>query len=430
MERNLAIKKNLIIITLYFLCFSFNVFSLETKSDTKDLYKNIRPAIFRVHVIDSYTRKKVSAGSAFQIDTNGIIVTNYHVIADAIKDPDIYQIKYIAHDKSEGEAKILSIDIINDLALLKHDNKQHNAFIPLNKAPLLKGTEIYSLGNLHDKGIIIVKGLYNGFIEKSWYSKMLFSGALNPGMSGGPSINEDGEVIGINVSTQGNDISFIVPVSFLTKLLIKAENNPFHKTNDWNSIIENQLKNNITKIINNITKAKWETVEFGDSKVPGEVVKSFTSWGKTKEISEKKHKYQHLYVGSDESIYISSDIYTGNIYFRYFWITGNKNLNPFQFYALCEHYYEPYQFNNISQNEAKNFVSYVDFLQLDNKPCKVTLSFRPYKNFKTIYDVGIRIASLHKKDQMLIADLNVMGITKKDTFKLLEKFLKSIKWKS
>jgi len=424
------LKKILItIIVIHSFFFSFKVFSTEikTETNTENLYKDIQPSIFRIHVIDNYTRKKVSAGSAFQINKNGIIATNYHVISDAIKHPDIYQIKYIAHDKSEGEARIISIDIINDLALLVHDNKKLKSFIPLNQSPLKKGAEIYSLGNLHDKGIIIVKGLYNGFIEKSWYSKMLFSGSLNPGMSGGPAINKNKEVIGINVSTQGNNVSFIVPVSFLTKLL---NNDLQEKQNDWNSIIENQLKKNMSNIINNITKAKWETIEFGESLIPGEVVKSFTSWGETKEISEQNHKYQHLYVGSEESIYIDSEIQTGNIIFGYLWLTGLNGLNSYQFYTLCEDYYAPHYFNNISQNEATNFVSYVNFIQIDNKPCKITLSFRPYKKFKTIYDIEVKLASLHKKNQMLIAKLNVMGITRQDAFKLLEKFLKSIKWKS
>jgi len=422
------LKKILItIIEIYSLFFSFKVFSIETESKTENLYKNIQPSIFRIHVIDNYTRKKVSAGSAFQINKDGIIATNYHVISDAIKNPNIYQIKYIAHDKSEGEARIISIDIINDLALLAHDNKQLKSFIPLNKDPLKKGAEIYSLGNLHDKGIIIVKGLYNGFIEKSWYSKMLFSGALNPGMSGGPAINKNKEVIGINVSTEGNNVSFIVPVSFLSKLL---NSDLQEKQNNWNSIIETQLKENMSNIINNITTAKWETIEFGEALIPGEVVNSFTSWGETKEINEENHKYQHLYVGSDESIYIDSNIYTGSIVFGYLWLTGLNGLNSHQFYTLCEDYYAPHYFNNISQNEATNFVSYVDFIQIDNKPCKIILSFRPYKKFKTIYDVSIKIASLHKNNQMLMTKLNVMGITRENAFKLLEKFLKSIKWKN
>ena len=51
------------------------------------------------------------------------------------------------------------------------------------------------------------------------YPKILFSGSLNPGMSGGPAIDTGGRVVGVNVSTAGNEISFLVPVDRVIALL-------------------------------------------------------------------------------------------------------------------------------------------------------------------------------------------------------------------
>ena len=50
-------------------------------------------------------------------------------------------------------------------------------------------------------------------------SNILFSGSLNPGMSGGPTLNEQGSVIGVNVATSGNEISFLVPAQYLAIIL-------------------------------------------------------------------------------------------------------------------------------------------------------------------------------------------------------------------
>ena len=54
-------------------------------------------------------------------------------------------------------------------------------------------------------------------------SSILFSGSLDSGRSGGPTFNERGELIGINVATARNDISFIVPSKYLNDLLERSK---------------------------------------------------------------------------------------------------------------------------------------------------------------------------------------------------------------
>ena len=66
----------------------------------------------------------MSAGSAFQIDDKGHLATNYHVIAEAVGNPGRYKVKYIADDEKEGYAEIKGINIIHDLAIVKHDSEQ------------------------------------------------------------------------------------------------------------------------------------------------------------------------------------------------------------------------------------------------------------------------------------------------------------------
>ena len=56
------------------------------------------------------------------------------------------------------------------------------------------------MGNPLDLGFTIVEGTYNGFVEKSYNARMHFTGAINPGMSGGPAVTAAGKVAGINVA--------------------------------------------------------------------------------------------------------------------------------------------------------------------------------------------------------------------------------------
>ena len=65
---------------------------------------------------------------------------------------------------------------------------------------------------------------YLGVVERSFYPSIFFSGSLNPGMSGGPTLDEQGRVMGINVATRldGQQVSFLVPAQYAIDLVARA----------------------------------------------------------------------------------------------------------------------------------------------------------------------------------------------------------------
>ena len=167
----------------------------ETLLDARAVFAQSQPAIYQIRVIDEVTGEKSVIGSGFQVSADGLLATNYHVVSEAINKPDRYRVEYIDDQKNIGDLSVLDIDVIYDLAIArKTQATSATAFLPLGTDGHPKGERIYSMGNPHDLGMTIVEGTFNGLMERSPYEQMLISGSLNPGMSGGPTVDSRGQV--------------------------------------------------------------------------------------------------------------------------------------------------------------------------------------------------------------------------------------------
>jgi len=141
--------------------------------------------------------EKVSGvGSGFLISKDGYIVTNNHVVKGAIK------VTVTTFDEKEYLAKIIGTDPKTDLALLKIKGKDH-PFIALGDSDAVEiGEWVLAIGNPFGQdltvtsGIISAKGRRIGTTDYEDYLQT--DAAINRGNSGGPLINMDGKVVGIN----------------------------------------------------------------------------------------------------------------------------------------------------------------------------------------------------------------------------------------
>lgn len=162
-------------------------------------------------------------GSGFFISADGYLITNNHVVKDAVK------IKIITLDNQQFTAKKIGTDPKTDLALLKVKGK-NLSFIELGDSSKSEvGEWVLAIGNPLNQdltvtsGIISAKGRQLGIAE---YEDFLQTdAAINRGNSGGPLVNMEGKVIGINsviISPVGGNvgIGFAIP-SNLAKKVVK-----------------------------------------------------------------------------------------------------------------------------------------------------------------------------------------------------------------
>jgi hypothetical protein len=394
--------------------------------DANRLYESHKDAIYQVRIIEKSSGNKASIGSGFQISASGLVASNYHVVAEAVKKPEGYLIEYLASDGSKGNMRLLAVDVLHDLALLQHE-RTDAPWLDIHRGDIRKGTRIFSLGNPHDLGMTVVEGTYNGLVEHSLYEHVLISGSLNPGMSGGPSIDRDGRVVGVNVSTAGNQISFLVPVGYLETLLQSRAQDDAPP--DWNKILEQQLLAHQDQYISRLLDTEWKLEPLGEVTVPAEIAPYVKCWGDKSDDKETLYQITNRICNVDESLFLGGYFTTGSFRFQYQWFETEK-LNAVQFYSQLESRFYLDMNNNAYKDDVTPYACESRFVEVGGQPWKVHWCVRQYKRFPALHDVAVAMASLADNRKGMLVNFSVAGISRDHALQLTRRFIGAVQWKS
>ncbi len=194
----------------------------ETNTDgvltTKQISKNAMPSVVGV-VQYQKSRPYVATGQGFGIilDTDGYIVTNAHVVADADG------VKVVLYNGDEYTATIIGSDTKSDIAVLKINASNLTPAKLGNSDQLEIGEDVIAIGNPGGLSNSVSKGIVSGLnrtVETNLGASMeciQTDAAINPGNSGGALVNEYGYVVGINSSkiaaTDYEGIGFAIPIN-------------------------------------------------------------------------------------------------------------------------------------------------------------------------------------------------------------------------
>ncbi len=177
--------------------------------------------------------QEVGAGSGFIISTDGLILTNKHVVSDKKAEYTVY-----TNDGEKYTAKVLALDPVQDLAVIKIQNLSagsgqafqavtlgDSSGIQIGQTAIAIGNALGQFSNTVSVGV--VSGLQRtisasdqaGSFSETLEGIIQTDAAINQGNSGGPLLNLKGEVIGINTATaQGaQSIGFAIPINMAKK---------------------------------------------------------------------------------------------------------------------------------------------------------------------------------------------------------------------
>lgn len=177
--------------------------------------------------------REVGGGTAFFVTEDGLMLTNKHVVSDPAA---VYTV--LLNDGKRLNASVVARDFLTDIALLKVEGAAFPALsLSHNDEPTL-GQSVIAIGNAlaefrNTVSVGVVSGLQRsitagnpaqGTVER--LSRIIQTdAAINEGNSGGPLLNLQGEVIGMNtaVATQGQNIGFAIPVMDLRRVVESYE---------------------------------------------------------------------------------------------------------------------------------------------------------------------------------------------------------------
>ena len=396
--------------------------------EAQRIYQAAHRSVVQIQVIDLATGKKTSIGSGFQFSPEGDMATNFHVVAEAVHAPQRFRVEYVRHDGLIGPVHVRAIDVIHDLAIVRSPESQKE-YLPLGHSDLSKGTHLFSMGNPFDLGMSIVEGIYNGLMEDSLYKKILFSGSINPGMSGGPAFDKEGRVIGVNVATAGNEVSFLVPVEHLQELQDRVSAGP-QAGDSWKTLMDKQLVENQGRYMRRLLNDPWNTLEVGEAKVPGEVLDIFKCWGKSEDKEKQLSNYAYIQCSTSDNIFLSNGFSTGQILYKYLWITS-KGLNPVRFYNFYQSRFQyPNPYENAGEDDVTNFKCDNNFVAIGGRATKVLWCARQYKKFPGLYDINLSLALTDRPDRGFMVEVVALGVGKTNAVEFARKFMKAIQWQN
>ncbi|MFS2065329.1 serine protease [Duganella sp. CT11-72] len=396
-------------------------------SAAQHLYASAKNDILQVRSLLKSGRTQSSVGSGFLIGTSNLVVTNYHVVSQFALDPDTYVGEWVDTSGQRGNVELLAVDVLHDLAVLRVNRNGTGFFkMPEQLAKLTQGQYLYSMGNPLDLGFAISEGAYNGVIARSFYDQLMFTGPINSGMSGGPSVTVDGSVAGVNVSKRldGELVSFLVPARFAQDLLKRVEEQK-QAPAEFTSVVAGQLLNHQKAMVDQLLSSPLSLKPMGPYQVPVRESEQMRCWGRSNVKADKPFTVDDASCAMESAIFVSGTLQTGQLSIRHQFLRGT-GLDKLRFAQLASASFKNEHFGNNKDTRLTGPNCTEDFVKNKNLPLRAVLCVRAYRKFAGLYDFALLTATTDQGLMSLQSRLDARGVSYDNGMRLSRVFLDSL----
>ncbi|MBR4116612.1 MAG: trypsin-like peptidase domain-containing protein [Clostridia bacterium] len=218
----------------------------EASSVVEAVAKKVTPSVIGIRtttsVMSFFGNQEASGeGSGVIYREDGYIITNYHVIADAVQNRSATKVEVFLDtlDSKSYEATVVGYNISADLAVIKINAKNLTKIELADSSKLNAGQYVITVGNpgglefMDSVTYGVISGLDRVVSSDSDVSLIQTDAAINPGNSGGALVNTKGQLVGINsskiVAEEFEGMGFAVPSNTVVEIcdkIIENENSP------------------------------------------------------------------------------------------------------------------------------------------------------------------------------------------------------------
>jgi hypothetical protein len=277
-------------------------------------------------------------------------------------------------------------------------------------------------------GLTIVEGSFSGLLQGSFYDRIHYTGSLNPGMSGGPTINENGLVIGVNVATAGNQIGFLVAGHVARALLERSLALVGQPVQNFTNLVREQLYHDQSEKFERLLADGFKSTPLGPFVVPSSSVPFLRCWGDESSRAAEHYAVQTEDCTVDDSTYIAADHQSTPIAFRHDYIDGKK-LNRWAFSSLLETYFAATEVPRDRPGEhVTEFQCETRFVESNNLSFKVAICLRAFKEYDGLYDFVFKGVTLNNNSQAVHTELFLGGVSIENAERVMQRYLEAIKW--
>jgi serine protease Do len=391
------------------------------------LYSSAKNDILQVRTLLRSGRTQSSVGSGFLIGTSDLVITNYHVVSEFALDPDTYVGEWVDTGGRRGNLELLAIDVLHDLAVVRVNRTGTGFFkMPEHLATLTQGQYLYSLGNPLDLGFAISEGAYNGVVTRSFYDQLMFTGPINAGMSGGPSVTVDGEIAGINVSKRldGELVSFLVPARYAQQLL-KTVANRDKPPKDFKLVVAEQLLQHQQMMVDRMLATPLTLKSMGPYLVPVRDSDQMRCWGSSNDKADAQFMVDNASCAMESAVFISETLQTGQVSIQHQFIRSNK-LNAARFAELASATFKDVRFGGNKDTRLTAPSCTEQFVKNKTLPLRAVLCVRAYRKFTGLYNFGLLTASTDNGLMSLQSRLDARGVSYDNGLRLSRAFMDAL----
>jgi S1-C subfamily serine protease len=392
-------------------------------------YETTRDKLVQVRTLLRNTNSQASVGSGFFVSDNGLIITNFHVASQLALEPDQYRGVAVPVDGKEVELQLLAFDVQHDLALLRTKGGGGTTALEFRAKdkPLARGERIYSLGNPLDIGFAVTEGTFNGLVQRSFYPRIFFAGALNPGMSGGPALDDAGRVIGVNVAKRldGELVSFLIPAEFAETLLARAANaKPI--TQKSQAEVTRQLLVHQAQVAQKFLGTPFKTQIQAGYGVPVPDDALARCWGRARDPDFKAFDLERTNCRMDSQVF-TGDANTGFIRIQSETYDAPR-YSAWRFASMYSASMRNEQLNGNGSARVTATECNERYVEREGMPMRAVVCINAQRKLPGLYNASAVVMSLNRPNQGVQGRIDVQGFSFDNALALVAYYINGFKW--